>query len=114
MESAHANAEASVSGHRLDSGGKSKKWVSKNGNFSKSGRKWDLEHFSEIGMILRLRQNLNLLWNIYAELKLDLEYFLSEDKREEDLDLESFVEKAEGSKGVGLEIFCLSKKGEGK
>ena len=44
-------------------------------NFSKSGRKKDLEYFCEIGMILWLRQNLEMAKKIFAELKLDLEYF---------------------------------------
>ena len=60
-ESAHANAEASVSGHRLDSGGKRMKWINKKEEIGrKSGRKWDLENFCEIGKILRLRQKLEL------------------------------------------------------
>ena len=33
MEYPHASIEASVSGHRLDSGGNSMKWVSKNEGF---------------------------------------------------------------------------------
>ena len=46
-EPAHANAEASVSGHRLDSDGKSMQKVKKEVRiFSKSGGKWDLEYFS--------------------------------------------------------------------
>ena len=34
-----------------------------------------LEYFCEIGMNLRLRQKLELSWNIFLKLKLDLEYF---------------------------------------
>ena len=41
-ESAHANAEASVSGHRLDSGGKSRKRVSKKRDFSQNRKKMGL------------------------------------------------------------------------
>ena len=59
-ESAHVNTEAAVSGHYLDSSCKSMQKVSKRGNFSKSGRNWELEYFCEMGMNLRLRQNLEL------------------------------------------------------
>ena len=59
-ESTHANTEASVGGHRLDSGGSSMQKVGGGGNFSKSGGKWDLEFFCEMGMNLRLRQILEL------------------------------------------------------
>ena len=60
-EPAHANAEASVSGHRLDSNGKSIQKVNKEeGTFSKSGEKWDLEYFCSVEVELRLRQNLEL------------------------------------------------------
>ena len=38
------------------------------GNFSKSGRKWDLEYCCRIGKVLRLRPNLELSWNIFVEL----------------------------------------------
>ena len=64
-------------------------------------------------MILRLRQNLELYENIFVELKLDLEY-LCPRRREEELDLESFCPKSKREKGVGLEIICPSKKGEGE
>ena len=56
--------------------------VSRGGNFSKSGRKWDLEDFCEMGMNLRLLQNLKLSWNSFAKLKMDLEYFCPK-RREE-------------------------------
>ena len=59
-ESAHVNTEAGVSGHCLESSGKSMKSVSKRGNISKSERKWDLEEFCEIEMSLRLTQHLEL------------------------------------------------------
>ena len=74
-ESAHAKTEASVSGHCLDSSGKSMKRVSKKSDFFKSEKEWDLEYFCEIGMILRLKQKLELSHNNFVELKLDLEYF---------------------------------------
>ena len=44
-ESAHANAEASVSRHRLDSGGKSMKWVSKEEGIFLSQEKMGLRTF---------------------------------------------------------------------
>ena len=40
--------------------------------------------------------------------------FLSEEKREEEMDLEGLSNKAKRNKGVGLEILCPSKKGEGE
>ena len=51
-------------------------------------------------MTFRVRQNLELSENISAELKLDLEYFLSEEKREKELDLETFCPKSKVEKGV--------------
>ena len=59
-ESAHANTEASVSGHRLDRRQENEMGKQKTGSFFESGRKWDLEYFYEIGMILRLKQHLEL------------------------------------------------------
>ena len=79
-EPAHANAEASVSGHRLDSDGKSIQKVNKEEGIFLSQKKmglriflrdWNefaaktefgivLEYFFEVGMKLRLRQNLGL------------------------------------------------------
>ena len=58
--SAHANTEASVSGHCLDSCGYGMKCARKRGNFSKSEKEWDLQDFCQCGVILRLRQNLEL------------------------------------------------------
>ena len=70
------------------------------GKFSKSGRKGYLEYFCEIGMILRLTQSLELSKIIFAELKLDLENCLSEEKGEEELDLEnSCPKKRKGERG---------------
>ena len=59
-EPAHANAEASVSGHRLDSNGKSIQKVNKEEGIFLSGEKWDLEYFCSVEVELRLRQNLEL------------------------------------------------------
>ena len=64
MESAHANTEASVSGHCLDSNGKSMDWVSK-----------ERECF--------LPQKEILTYNIFGNLKLDLEFCVPEEQREE-------------------------------
>ena len=58
-------------------------------------------------MILRPRHNLELSWEILAELKLDLENFCPKG-REEELDLENFCPKRQ--KGVGLKIICPSKR----
>ena len=40
-----------------------------------------LEYFCEIGKNLRLRQNLELSQNIFAKLKLDLEFFVRREER---------------------------------
>ena len=40
--------------------------------------------------------------------------FLSIEKREEEVDLKIFFQKTIRRKGVGLEIICPSKKGEGE
>ena len=72
----HANTEARVSGHCLDSNGKSMKWVSKKeGIFPSQNEngKWDLEYFFEIEVGLRI--------------------FLSEEKTKEKLDLENVCPK---------------------
>ena len=60
-ESAHANTEASVSGHCLDSSGKSMKCVSKKEkNFPSQKEKGT--------------------WNIFENLELDLEFFVQEEQ----------------------------------
>ena len=48
----------------------------------------------------------------FCKFGVGLRIFLSEEKREEELDFLS--KKAKGRKGVGLEIICPSKKGEGE
>ena len=56
-------------------------------------------------MILRLRQNLELSWNIFEELK--LEYFCPNRKQKRNLDWEKFCPKRQKGKNiqrVGLEI----------
>ena len=51
----------------------------------------------------------------FCTIEVGLIKFLSEEKREEELDLEKFCSKKQkGEKGVGLEIICPSKKGEGE
>ena len=113
-ESAHANAEASVSGHQFDSGGTSIEFVGRKRKFFKSERKWGLESFCEIGMILRLRHNLELSEKFNVELKLDLEIFCPKRREKRNRTYKIFVQKAKGRKGVGLETLCPSKKGEGE
>ena len=63
-ESAHANTEDSVSGHGLDSSGKSMKWVSKK----------DKSFLSQKG---------NGTLNVFVNLELDLEFLVQEERREE-------------------------------
>ena len=85
--SAHAHTEACVSGHRLDSEGKSMQKVSKKkGNFLSQEETWELEYFCEIGMNLRPRQNLELSESIFCKIGVGIRIFLSEEKREEELD----------------------------
>ena len=92
-ESAHANAEASVSGHRLDSRGNSIDFVGRKRNFF-DVREW-------MGLKMRLRN-----WNDFAAktkfgialenfcgIEVGLRIFLSEKKKEEKFDLESFCPK---------------------
>ena len=95
-ESAHANTEASVSGHRLVSGGKSMRWVSKTEG-------------------ILLSQEESGTWNIFARLQsfaaktefgMVLEYFCRIE-----IGLRIFLSKeAKGRKGVELEINCPSKR----
>ena len=44
-------------------------------------------------MVLRLTQNLELSWKIFVELKLDLEFFLSKEKREDKFGLRVVLSK---------------------
>ena len=74
-ESAHADTEASVNGHCLDSSDKSMKCASKKCYYIQAGKELDLENFCEVRMIWRQRQNLEVSWNIFLELKLDLDNF---------------------------------------
>ena len=74
-----------------------------------------LEDFCRIAMILRLRQNLDLSWNNFLELELDLEYFCPQRRGRRGIGLGNFLyKKAKGRRGVGLRINCPSKKGEGE
>ena len=50
----------------------------------------------------------------FCRIEVGLRIYLSKEKREEELDLENFCAKTKGRKGVGLEIICLGKKGEGE
>ena len=74
-----------------------------------------LEYFCRIGVILRLRQNVELSQNIFEKLELDLEYFCPRRGEKRNLDLENLLsKKAKGRREVGLRIICPSKKGEGE
>ena len=68
-------------------------------NFSKSGRKWDLEYFCEIEMNLRLRQNVEMSFlkmekNIFAEFKLDLECVCPKRRQKRNWTQKIFVQKS--------------------
>ena len=103
-ESAHDKTEASVSGHYLDSSGKSMKWVTKRGNFCKSEK--------------------NATWNIFVDLELDLDFFCPRKGTRRGIsDLEIFCPNRRGKRNwtwnnfvpeskreKGSWIFCPSKR----
>ena len=69
-----------------------------------------LEYFCEVGMILRLRLNLELSKNIFVKLKLDLECFCPGGEKRGIGLRKLFVQEEKGRKGVGLRIICPSKR----
>ena len=74
------------------------------GNLAKTQFGIVLEYFCEIGMNLRLRQNLELSENIFAKMKLDLETFCPKRREKRNLDLESFCPKRQkGERELVLE-----------
>ena len=82
----------------------------KSGTFCKSGREWDLEYFCEIGMVFRLKQNSKclgkFLWNWRG-----LRMFLSEEKKQEKMDLGPFCPKKRKGEGeLDLKIFFVQVK----
>ena len=54
-----------------------------------------LRIFCEVGMILRLRQNLYLSYNVFAKLKLDLEYFCPKRREKRNWTEKNFVKKVQ-------------------
>ena len=109
-ESAHTNTGASFRGHCLDSNGKRKKCVSRRKEFFKSEKEWDLESFCGIGIILRLKHNLEVSKKLLVELNLDLDYFCPK-KKGKRTGLRKFLsKKAKERKGVRVKILCSSKK----
>ena len=50
----------------------------------------------------------------FCRIEVELRKLLSEEKREEELDLENFCPKRQKGEGVGLEMICPSKRGEGE
>ena len=83
----------------------------KRGNFSKSGRKWDLKYFLQDWSDFAARTEFGIVSEYFCRIEVGLRILLSEEKREEKLDLEKFLsKKAKGRKGVGLEIICPSKR----
>ena len=82
----------------------------KRGNFSKSERKWDLEYFCRVGMILRLIE-FGIVLEYFCRIEVGLRIFLPEERREERFGLRNILsKKAKGRKGVGLRIICPSKR----
>ena len=61
-------------------------------------------------MILQLRQNLELSYNIFVELKLDLEYFCPKRREKKNLDSESFCpNRQKGESELDFEQFVQVK-----
>ena len=92
MESAHAITEASVTGHRLDSGGKSMKWVSKKAG-NKVRKKMGLRKFLRGGTEFAAKTEFGIVLEYFCQIEVGLRIFLSEEKREKELDLENFCPK---------------------
>ena len=99
-ESTHANTEASVSGHGLDSGGKSMKRVSKNeGIFQSQEENWTW-NFLPDGNEFAAKTEFRIVLEYFCKIEVGLKKFLSR--------------KARTRKAVELEIVCPSEKGEGE
>ena len=92
--SSHANTETSISGHCLDSSGKSMEWVVNETGVSLSRK---------INGDLRLRQKKKLSQNIFVDLELDLELFVQKKQRRRNFGSEYFHPKREG-RGTALRI----------
>ena len=93
-KSAHANTEASVSGHCFESSGKSVKCVSKKGDFFVSGKENSTE-------------------DIFAILHLDLKLLAEEEQREEGFLTKNIFVRREEERRNGLRIL-LSKRVKGR
>ena len=93
-ESAQANTQASVSGYRLDSGGKSMKWVSKKAKkreYFLVRKKMGI--FLRDGKVFAVKTEFGNVVEYFCKLEVALRIFLSEEKREEELELENFCPK---------------------
>ena len=55
------------------------------------------------------KTELEMVIEYFCRIEVGLRKFLSKENREEELDLESFVQKTKGRKGVGLEYFFQEK-----
>ena len=72
----------------------------------------------ELGIFLRdgndfaAKTDFGNVLEYFCKIEVGLRIFLSEEKREEEMDLENFCPKRQ--KGVGLEIICPSKQGKGE
>ena len=82
-ESAHANTEARVNAHCLDSSSKSMEDKAKRRNFSQSEWKWDLDYFCRFGV----GSKIFCPGNAKKRENFDWEFFCSK-RKEEELDLE--------------------------
>ena len=89
-ESAHVNTEPSVSGHCLDSSGKSMKSVSKKKDFFWGRKKMGLGMFLRNWNEFTTKTEFGIVIQDFCGIEIGLRIFLCEEKREEKLDLEKF------------------------
>ena len=69
-----------------------------------------LEFFCRIEVNFRPSQKIKLAWENFWQLKLDSEFFVQEEQREESIWTENrFFEEATGEEKVGLRIFYPSR-----
>ena len=92
-KSAHANAEPSVSGHRLDTGSKSIEFVGRKKEFFSVRKKMGLRLFLRDWNNFAAKTEIGIALEYFCRMEVGLTIFLSEEKREEELDLENFCPK---------------------
>ena len=78
-------------------------------------RKMGLRKFLRNWNDFSAKTHFGIVLENFCRIEVRVRKILSEENREEELDLEGFLSKnAKGRKGIGLEIICPSKKGEGE